>query len=116
MKIDPELHAAIPALNSDEIISMVSNIYNFAEIETINFSNLPSPHITLHMMMDLVNVVKKNIEREDIDGIIITHGTDTLEETAYLLDLMIDSEKPIVVVGAMRNYSELGYDGSSNLS
>src|SRR5690606_37735656 len=49
-------------------------------------------------------------------GVVVTHGTDTLEETAYLLDLIVDSEKPIAVVGAMRNSSELGYDGSSNLS
>ena len=116
MKIDPDLHAAIPALNADEIISTITNIKNFADIEVINFSNLPSPHITPMIMMDLANLVKKNIIREDLSGIIITHGTDTLEETAYLLDLSIHNEKPIVIVGAMRNFSELGYDGSSNLS
>ena len=55
-------------------------------------------------------------EREDISGIIITHGTDTLEETAYFLDLALCIKKPVVVVGAMRNSSELGYDGSSNLA
>ncbi len=46
----------------------------------------------------------------------MTHGTDNLEETAFLLDVCIDSEKPVVVVGAMRNGSELGYDGPSNLA
>ena len=68
------------------------------------------------MMMELSKLVKVTIMREDITGVIITHGTDTLEETAYLLDLTVDSQKPIAVVGAMRNSSELGYDGSSNLS
>lgn len=116
MKIDPEIHAAIPALNSDEIIAMVANIENVAEIESINFANIPSPHITIGHMMSIADLVKENVLREDITGIVITHGTDTLEETAYLLDLLIHSEKPIVVVGAMRNSSELGYDGSSNLS
>lgn len=116
MKVDPDLHAAIPALNADEIISTVTNIKNFADVEVLNFSNLPSPHITPELMMELANLVRKNIVRDDISGIIITHGTDTLEETAYLLDLTIHSEKPIVIVGAMRNFSELGYDGSSNLS
>lgn len=116
MKIDPEIHAAIPALNSDEIMAMVTNIKNVAEIESINFANIPSPHITTQHMMAISNIVKENIVRDDVTGIIITHGTDTLEETAYLLDLIIQSEKPIVVVGAMRNSSELGYDGSSNLS
>lgn len=116
MRIDPTLHAAIPSLNSDEIMAMVTNIESFAEIETINFSNLPSPHITPTIMMDLASVVKENIERNDVTGVIVTHGTDTLEETAYLLDLIINNEKPIIVVGAMRNSSELGYDGSSNLA
>lgn len=116
MKIDPEIHAAIPALNSDEIIAMVSNIENVAEIESINFANIPSPHITITNMMSIAHIVRENILREDITGVVITHGTDTLEETAYFLDLLIHSEKPIVVVGAMRNSSELGYDGSSNLS
>lgn len=116
MKIDPKIHAAIPALNSDEIMAMVTNIGNVAEVESINFANIPSPHITSKQMMEIAELVKENIVRKDVTGIIITHGTDTLEETAYLLDLTIKSEKPIVVVGAMRNSSELGYDGSSNLS
>lgn len=116
MKIDPRIHAAIPALSSEEIMAMVTNIEKFAEIEIINFSNIPSPHITPNMMIDLAMVVKETINRKDITGVIVTHGTDTLEETAYLLDLIIHTEKPIIVVGAMRNSSELGYDGSSNLS
>lgn len=116
MKIDPRIHAAIPALSSEEIMAMVTNIEKFAEIETINFSNLPSPHITPKMMMELSNLVKEIVERDDIVGAVVTHGTDTLEETAYLLDLTINTVKPVIVVGAMRNSSELGYDGSSNLS
>lgn len=116
MKIDPRIHAAIPALSSEEIMAMVTNIEKFAEIEIINFANLPSPHIAPEMMIDLAILVKETVKREDITGVVVTHGTDTLEETAYLLDLTVDSEKPIAVVGAMRNSSELGYDGSSNLS
>jgi L-asparaginase len=116
MRIDPRLHAAIPSLSSKEIIGMVTNIDDFSEIEVIDYANLPSPHITPSMMMEISELVKKTIIRDDITGVIVTHGTDTLEETAYLLDLIIHTEKPVVVVGAMRNSSELGYDGSSNLS
>ncbi len=116
MRVDPILHAAIPSLNSEEIISMINNIEEIVDVESINFGNLPSPHILPSHMMEISNIIKDNIYREDIFGIILTHGTDTLEETAYLLDLIIDQEKPIIVVGAMRNNSELGYDGSSNLS
>lgn len=116
MKIDTNIGAAIPALNEDELFSMVKSINNLVELESIDFSNLPSPHITPDIMMDLASLVKENIKREDITSIVITHGTDTLEETAYLLDLCVDTPKPIVITGAMRNFSELGYDGSSNLS
>lgn len=116
MKIDTNIGAAIPALNEDELFSMAKSINNLVELESMDFSNLPSPHITPDIMMDLARLVKKNIERDDITSIVVTHGTDTLEETAYLLDLCVDSPKAIVVTGAMRNFSELGYDGSSNLS
>nr|WP_300006111.1 asparaginase [Tissierella sp.] len=116
MKVDPLLHAAIPALNSDEIMAMMDNIEEIVDVEPVNFGNLPSPHILPSHMMELANIINDNIYREDIHGVIITHGTDTLEETAYFLDLIIDQPKPIIIVGAMRNNSELGYDGSSNLS
>lgn len=116
MKVDPRLNAAIPALSSEEIMSMVTNIEKVAEIESITFGSYPGPHITPNRMMELCRLVKKTILRDDISAVVITHGTDTLEETAYLLDLTIQSEKPVIVVGAMRNSSELGYDGPSNLS
>ena len=116
MKIDPRIHAAIPALSSEEIMAMVTNIEKFSEIEVINFSNVPSPHIDPKMMMELSMLVNETVNRKDITAVVVTHGTDTLEETAYLLDLTTKTEKPVIVVGAMRNSSELGYDGSSNLS
>lgn len=116
MKVDPRLKAAIPALSSEEIIGMVTNIEKLADIDVINYANIASPHITPNMMMDIAKLVKETVNREDIIGVIVTHGTDSLEETAYLLDLVIKTEKPIIVVGAMRNSSELGYDGSSNLA
>jgi len=116
MKVDPRINAAIPALSSEEIMAMVTNIEKFTEIEIINYGEYPGPHMTPDMMLELSKLVQKTVERDDINGVVITHGTDTLEETAYLLDLTIKSEKPVVVVGAMRNSSELGYDGPSNLS
>lgn len=116
MKIDPRISAAIPALSSEEIMSMVTNIDRFADIEIVNYETIPGPHMTPERMMELSKLVKTLLERDDIDGIVITHGTDTLEETAFLLDLNIFSNKPIVIAGAMRNGSELGYDGPSNLA
>lgn len=116
MKIDPRLAAVIPALSSEEIMSMVTNIDKIADIEVINFSNLPGPHMTPEKIMELSNLLKQLLSRNDIVGAVITHGTDTLEETAFLLDLNVITEKPIVMVASMRNSSELGYDGPSNIA
>jgi L-asparaginase len=116
MKVDKRLAAAIPAMSSKEILSMVTNIDKFADIETITFGKFPGPHMTPDRIMELNRLVKSLIDRDDIDGVVITHGTDTLEETAFFLDLSLPDHKPIVMVAAMRNGSELGYDGPSNLS
>jgi L-asparaginase len=116
MKIDPRLQAAVPSLSGEEIMSMVTGIEEYANIESFNFSNLPGPHVTPNKMLEMSKYVQKILEREDIYGVVITHGTDTLEETAYFLHLNIKSSKPIIVTGAMRNGSELGYDGPANLS
>ncbi|MBF4693831.1 asparaginase [Fusibacter ferrireducens] len=116
MKVDERLAAAVPALSNEEIMSMVTNIDKVADIEVIDFGSYPSPHMSPTLIRELSKIVKDLIKRSDIDGIVITHGTDSLEETAYYLDLNINPTKPIVMVAAMRNNSELGYDGASNLS
>lgn len=116
MKVDERIKAAIPSLTGEEIMAMVAGIENYAEIESYTFSSMPSPHMTFKTILELSNFVKDLVNRSDIDGIVITHGTDTLEETAYFLDLTIDTSKPIVITGAMRSSSELGYDGPFNLA
>lgn len=116
MKVDPRIHAVVPKLSGDEIIAMVTGIESYAEMECYTFSNLPGPHVTPEKMLELSECVKSYLKRDDIDGIVVTHGTDNLEETAFFLDLTINSEKPVIVTGSMRNSSELGYDGPANLS
>lgn len=116
MKFDQRLHAAVPKLTGEEIMSMVTGIEKYAQIECHTFSNLPGPHVTPQIMLKLSKYIQGYLDREDISGVVVTHGTDSLEETAYLLDLTLNSPKPVVVTGSMRNSSELGYDGPANLS
>lgn len=116
MKIDPNLGAAIPSPVADELMKNVKAHINGVYIEERELFNIPSPHVTPERMIEIRNEVVKALDEEDVIGIIVTHGTDTLEETAYYLDVTVDNEKPIVVTGAMRNASELGYDGALNLT
>lgn len=116
MKVDPKIKAAVPSLTGEEIMHMVTGIEKHADVISYNFSSFPSPHMTLEKMMELRSFTMNIINEEKPQGIVITHGTDTLEETAFLFDLTIDTEIPIVFTGAMRSGSELGYDGPSNLA
>ncbi|MGE8204354.1 asparaginase [Heyndrickxia sp. NPDC080065] len=77
--------------------------------------NLPSPHITISEILFIKKLIMDETKNKNIDGVVITHGTDTLEETAYFLDLTIDLDIPIVVTGAMRSSNEIGSDGLYNL-
>ncbi|WP_072968960.1 asparaginase [Thermoanaerobacter uzonensis] len=115
MKNDPNLNAAIPSLSGNEILKMVPNIKENSQIEIIQFGNFPSPHLTPELLVNLKLEVENVIKKQQVKGVVITHGTDTIEETAYFLDLTINSEKPIVLTGTMKNSSEIGYDGPSNL-
>lgn len=116
MKIDERLKAAIPALSDQEILDKVSGVENIADTETYHYGSLPGPHISPEIMLDISKYIDNLLKRDDIDGVVLTHGTDTLEETAFFLDVNLNCEKPVVVTGAMRNGSELGYDGPANLS
>ena len=115
MRIDESMKAAIPSLDASEVISYVNDLDTLADVEIDNYLSIPSPFITPNIMLELSKKIQSYLNREDISGVIVTHGTDTLEETAYFLDLNIKTSKPIILVGSMRSVSELGYDGPSNL-
>jgi L-asparaginase len=115
MKIDDVSHSVKPALSANQIMQSLldSKLYN--ELEVIEYSEVPSPAITPSMMLDISRIIKDHIEKDDAQGFVVVHGTDTLEETAFFLDTVIDSPVPIVLTGSMKSSSELGFDGINNL-
>jgi len=115
MRVDPGTGAAMPALSGEEIVSKVPGLKKEARLTLEDYARLPGPHVTPHWMWRLKERVGEVLADASVDGVVLTHGTDTLEETAYLLDLTLASPKPVVFCGAMRTVSEPGWDGPANL-
>lgn len=109
MQADQEGHVTSSQVNP---MTQIDTPIDEIQVTSIDFLNVPSPHIRLEHMMTLYQKIKA--EQANFDGFVITHGTDTLEETAYFLDTMAIPEKPIVLTGAMRSSNELGSDGVYN--
>ena len=115
MRIDPGTGAAVPALSGEEIVSRVTGLRREARLTLEDYARLPGPHVTPDWMWKLRERVAEVSASPTVDAVVITHGTDTLEETAFLLDLTLDTDKPVVFCGAMRTVSEAGWDGPANL-
>lgn len=115
MEFDRATGGAVPRLSGEQILAQVSDLPPNVEIQSDDFGLLPGPHMTPSRMLELTQRVSQILEDPSQLGVVVTHGTDTLEETAYLQDLLHTSAKPVVFVGAMRNSSELSWDGPANL-
>jgi L-asparaginase len=103
-------------LSAEELVQSMPGIERYAKPEFEQFSNLASSELTLDQWLALAKRLNEIFSTEPgIAGLVVTSGTDTLEELAYFLDLTVRSDKPVVVVGSMRNPSTLGYEGAANL-
>ncbi|HEA5037572.1 TPA: asparaginase [Staphylococcus aureus] len=101
--------------NDTNPISMHQDVINqYAQIDELNPFNVPSPHMTIQHVKQLKDIILEAVTNKYYDGFVITHGTDTLEETAFLLDLILGIEQPVVITGAMRSSDEIGSDGLYN--
>ncbi|MDO5045777.1 MAG: type II asparaginase [Campylobacter sp.] len=99
----------------DKLIAAVPEINKIATIKGEQISNIGSQEMNNEVWFKLANRVNELLTSGKADGVVITHGTDTMEETAYFLNLVVKSDKPIVMVGAMRSSSSLSADGPLNI-
>ncbi|WP_297427650.1 asparaginase [Clostridium sp.] len=102
-------------LDIQTLINSVTNLDKIANIYGEQVANVDSNDITITHWLTLANKINELSKQSDIDGFVITHGTDTLEETAYFLDLTVKTNKPVVITGAMRPSTATSADGPLNL-
>jgi L-asparaginase len=115
MRVDPVAGGAVPALDAHDILAAARGIGEVADVRVEDWGRFPGPHMDVERMWALRARLIELVDEPGIDGVVVTHGTDTIEETAYLVARSVPTTKPIVFTGAMRNLSELGWDGPSNL-
>src|SRR4029077_18778983 len=103
-------------LTAGELITSMPGLERYTRPEAEQFANTSSSALTIKQWLDLAKRINTLFKEDaDLSGVVVTSGTDTLEETAYFLDLTVHTDKPVVVVGSVRNPSTLGYEGAANL-
>lgn len=102
-------------LTAEELVQSMPGLDRYVRPEYEQFTNLASSQLTLDQWLGLARRLNELDADRGLGGLVVTSGTDTLEELAYFLNLTVRTEKPVVVVGSMRNPSTLGYEGAANL-
>jgi len=114
-KFDPAIGALAPAASGADLVRAVPDLEKIATVEVEQIANIGSYDMTPDVWRQLSKRANALLARNDVSGVVVTHGTDTLEETAYFLDLTVTSAKPVVLVGAQRAASYFDSDGPRNL-
>ncbi len=114
MKYDEEKKGLVPAVTGKDLIEGVPQLDGVANISVVEFAQVSSPEMTPAIMKNLGDKIEEAFAN-GADGVVVTHGTDTLEETAYFLNLYVRSDKPVCIVGAMRGAADLSAEGPRNI-
>jgi L-asparaginase len=114
-RIDPATGLAMPVLSGEELLQTLRGFGEAGEVEVHDFCRVASPQLGPEHWVGLQPLAQSLLDREDIAGVVVSHGTATLEDTAWFLDLTLRTDKPLVVTGAQRNASMPDFDGPRNL-
>jgi L-asparaginase len=115
MRRDEVAGGNVPAHGGEALVNFTEGLGEISPYRIENWAKLPAAHLGPERLWALRERVRQIIESREVQGIVITHGTDTLEETAYLLDRTLDSNVPVAITGAMRTSTENAWDGPRNL-
>ena len=114
-RYDPALGRTVASQRAEDLLEMLPQVGSVAQIEVENFATIPSFDMSVQFAFGLTRRINEVLARTDVAGVVVTHGTDTMEETSYLADLLLTSEKPAVFTGAQRAHDDPQSDGPYNL-
>jgi L-asparaginase len=106
----------VPVLNGAAILARSPEVADVAEVEPIDWGLVPASHLRFAQLMDIARVLDQALVRVEVDGAVVVQGTDTIEETSLAYELLVRSDKPVVVTGAMRDGVAPDFDGPRNLA
>lgn len=114
-RYDPTLGRKVASQRAEDLLAMIPGVEKIAHLEFVDHATMPSFDMTLAFAHGMSNKINAILSRADVSGVVITHGTDTMEETSYLADLLLVNEKPAVFTGAQRAHDDPNPDGPSNI-
>ena len=112
---DPAAGGNVPVLDGAAILARTPGLDAIADVVPIDRGRTPASHFTFPVLLDIAADLRAALADPSIDGAVVVQGTDTIEETSFCWDLVLDGSKPVVVTGAMRASDEAGFDGPANL-
>ncbi|HEV8402774.1 MAG TPA: asparaginase [Candidatus Limnocylindrales bacterium] len=112
---DPAAGGNVPLLDGAAILDRTPGIEAIADVVAIDRGRTPASHLTFPTLLEIAAVLRDALADPSIAGAVVVQGTDTIEETSFCWDLLLDGRKPVVVTGAMRASDEAGFDGPANL-
>lgn len=112
---DPVAGGNVPSLDGAALLELVPGIDEIAELVPIDLGRTPASHFTIAWLLEIAAVIRRAQADPLIDGVVVVQGTDTIEESSFLWDLVLDGPEPVVVTGAMRTSSDPDFDGPRNL-
>ncbi len=115
MVVDPVAGGNVPSLDGQAILERTPGLPDIAEVVPIDLGRTPASHFEFPRLFDIAARIRSAQADPGVDGVVVIQGTDTIEETAFLWDLVLDGPEPVVVTGAMRSASSPEYDGPQNL-
>ena len=114
-RYDPTLGRTVASQRAEDLLQMLPQVGGVAQLEVVDFATIPSFDMSVQFAFGLARRINELLARPDVAGVVVTHGTDTMEETSYLADLLLCSDKPAVFTGAQRAHDDPQSDGPLNL-